>query len=122
MKVAVFSTNPYDRTFFLAANRQAGHELVFFEPRLTSQTCPLASGFPEESDLFFEGLSNRLIQDDVFSRMLTFPNVIITGHQAFFTQNALEAIALETLGNITAFEQGQPPPGLVKVELVTASA
>ncbi len=46
MKVAVFSTKPYDRTFFQAANAQAGHELVFFEPRLTSQTSPLAAGFP----------------------------------------------------------------------------
>ena len=46
MKVAVFSAKPYDRTFFQAANAQTGHELVFFEPRLTSQTCPLAAGFP----------------------------------------------------------------------------
>jgi D-lactate dehydrogenase len=52
-----------------------------------------------------------VIQDDVFSRMLTFPNVIITGHQAFFTQRALEAIARETLANITAVEKGEPPPG-----------
>jgi D-lactate dehydrogenase len=77
--------------------------------------------YEEESDLFFEDLSNRLIQDDVFSRMLTFPNVIITGHQAFFTRNAMEAIAQDTLGNITAFEQGLTPPGLVKAALVTAS-
>ena len=46
MKVALFSTKPYDRTFFLAANVATGHELVFFEPRLTDQTCPLAAGFP----------------------------------------------------------------------------
>ena len=76
--------------------------------------------YEEEADLFFEDLSNRVIQDDVFSRMLTFPNVIITGHQAFFTRNALEAIARETLANITAFEQGEPPPGLVTAELVRA--
>ena len=44
--------------------------------------------YEEEGDLFFEDLSNRVIQDDVFSRTLTFPNVIITGHQAFFTQRA----------------------------------
>jgi D-lactate dehydrogenase len=76
--------------------------------------------YEEESDLFFEDLSNRLIQDDVFSRMLTFPNVIITGHQGFFTHHAMESIAEETLANITAFEQGLPPPGLVKAELVKA--
>ncbi|MBI4003581.1 MAG: 2-hydroxyacid dehydrogenase [Candidatus Omnitrophica bacterium] len=64
--------------------------------------------YEEEADLFFEDLSNRVIQDDVFARLLTFPNVIITGHQAFFTRNAMEAIAQTTLANITAFERGQP--------------
>jgi D-lactate dehydrogenase len=74
--------------------------------------------YEEEADLFFEDLSNRVIQDDVFSRMLTFPNVIITGHQAFFTDNAVKAIAAETLENITAFEQNRTPPGLINVEKV----
>ncbi len=72
--------------------------------------------YEEEADLFFEDLSDKVIQDDVFSRMLTFPNVIITGHQAFFTRRAMEAIARETLQNITAFERGQRPPGLIKWE------
>jgi len=74
--------------------------------------------YEEEADLFFEDLSNRVIQDDVFSRMLTLPNVLITGHQAFFTRNALEAIARDTLANITAFEQGQTPPGLITAQRV----
>ncbi len=74
--------------------------------------------YEEEADLFFEDLSNRVIQDDVFSRMLTLPNVLITGHQAFFTRNALEAIARDTLANITAFAQGQSPPGLISSERV----
>jgi D-lactate dehydrogenase len=74
--------------------------------------------YEEEADLFFEDLSDRVIQDDVFSRMLTFPNVIVTGHQAFFTDNALKAIADETIANITAFEQNQPPPGLIIAEKV----
>lgn len=69
--------------------------------------------YEEEADLFFEDLSTQVIQDDVFARMLTFPNVLITAHQAFFTRQALEAIARETLANITAFEQGLQPPGLV---------
>ncbi|MAS35038.1 MAG: hydroxyacid dehydrogenase [Anaerolineaceae bacterium] len=56
--------------------------------------------YEEESDLFFEDLSDRIIQDDVFARLLTFPNVVITGHQAFFTRNALLAIADTTLANI----------------------
>ena len=74
--------------------------------------------YEEEADLFFEDLSNEVIQDDVFARMLTFPNVIITGHQAYFTRRAMEAIAVETLANITAFEKGEQPPGLITAEMV----
>ena len=77
--------------------------------------------YEEEADLFFEDLSNRIIQDDVFARMLTFPNVIITGHQAFFTQEALEAIATQTLENISAFAEGRRPPGLLEIEKVLGS-
>ncbi|MDP3082920.1 MAG: 2-hydroxyacid dehydrogenase [Rubrivivax sp.] len=57
--------------------------------------------YEEEADLFFEDQSNRVLQDDVFARLLTFPNVVITGHQAFFTRNALEAIAQTTLSNLS---------------------
>jgi D-lactate dehydrogenase len=46
-----------------------------------------------------------VLQDDVFARLLTFPNVLITGHQAFFTRNALQSIAQITLGNLTELEQ-----------------
>jgi len=62
--------------------------------------------YEEEADLFFEDLSQQPIQDDVFSRLLVFPNVLITGHQAFFTREALGNIADTTLDNITAFETG----------------
>lgn len=62
--------------------------------------------YEEEAHLFFEDLSDRLIQDDVFARLLTFPNVLITGHQGFFTREALERIAVTTIANITAFERG----------------
>ena len=62
--------------------------------------------YEEEGDLFFENLSDRVIQDDVFMRLLTFPNVLITGHQAFFTREALTGIAQTTLENVTAFESG----------------
>jgi D-lactate dehydrogenase len=60
--------------------------------------------YEEEGDLFFEDLSDRVIRDDVFSRLQTFPNVLITGHQAFFTVEALTAIAETTMANLTAFE------------------
>lgn len=64
--------------------------------------------YEEEEELFFEDLSSRVIRDDVFSRLLTFPNVIITGHQAFFTREALSQIAQVTMESLTAFENGAP--------------
>lgn len=64
--------------------------------------------YEEEEELFFEDLSNQVIQDDVFTRLLTFPNVLITAHQAFFTRNALESIARQTLRNLSKFEHGEP--------------
>ena len=60
--------------------------------------------YEKEADLFFEDLSDEVIQDDMFERLLTLPNVIITGHQAFFTQDALSNIAETTLSNITDIE------------------
>lgn len=60
--------------------------------------------YEEEEDLFFEDLSGTVIQDDVFMRLLSFPNVLVTGHQAFFTEQALRAIAATTLGNVSEFE------------------
>jgi hypothetical protein len=98
VKVALFSTKPYDQQFLQAANAVHGRERVFFEPRLTE----------EEAGLFFEDVSTRIIQDDVFARLLTFPNVLISGHQGSFTREALQNIAETTLANITAFEQGVP--------------
>lgn len=62
--------------------------------------------YEEEAELFFEDLSNQVVQDDVFARLTTFPNVIITGHQAFFTREALHKIAEVTIGNINAFARG----------------
>lgn len=62
--------------------------------------------YEEEGDLFFEDLSNRVIRDDVFSRLLTFPNVLVTGHQGFFTEEALTNIAATTVANLDAYEDG----------------
>lgn len=76
--------------------------------------------YEQEADLFFEDLSNEIIQDDVFQRLLTFPNVLITGHQAFFTEEALTAIAATTLGNVAEEEAGRPSPNRVSAEKVTA--
>jgi D-lactate dehydrogenase len=73
--------------------------------------------YEEEADLFFEDLSDSVLADDVFTRLLTFPNVIITGHQAFFTAEALENIAMTTIGNLTAAERGDPLPNRVGVDI-----
>ena len=72
--------------------------------------------YEEEADLFFENLSDRMIQDDVFARLLTFPNVLITAHQGFFTREALTAIAETTIGNVTAFEATGRPLHEISVE------
>ena len=62
--------------------------------------------YEEEGDLFFEDLSDKVIQDDVFARLVSFPNVLVTGHQAFLTREALENIAGTTLSNLRDVEQG----------------
>ena len=64
--------------------------------------------YEEEAQLFFEDRSDLPLQDDVLARLLTFPNVIVTAHQAFLTREALDAIARTTLDNILAWSQGQP--------------
>ena len=60
----------------------------------------------EEEGVFARDLSQSGIDDDLLARLLTFPNVLITAHQAFLTNEALKNIADTTLSNITAFEIG----------------
>jgi D-lactate dehydrogenase len=64
--------------------------------------------YEEEEKYFFEDFSDRGVDDDILSRLLTFPNVLITSHQAFFTREALHNIAETTLANIKAFYHNQP--------------
>jgi D-lactate dehydrogenase len=64
--------------------------------------------YEEEGPLLFSDLSSTIIQDDVFERLTTLPNVVITGHQAFLTREALTQIAEITLGNISDFEAKAP--------------
>ncbi|MBE9464556.1 2-hydroxyacid dehydrogenase [Dyadobacter subterraneus] len=63
--------------------------------------------YEQEADLFFQDLSESVIQDDVISRLISFPNVLITGHLGFFTKEALEEIATITLNNLSDFENGR---------------
>jgi D-lactate dehydrogenase len=67
-----------------------------------------ADVYEEEAGMFYEDLSDTVIQDDTFQLLQSFPNVVITSHQAFFTRNALDAIAQTTLSNISDVEQGRP--------------
>ena len=64
--------------------------------------------YEQEEKLFFKDLSENIIQDDMIMRLLSFPNVLITSHQGFFTEEALTQIAQTTLSNIDAFEAGLP--------------
>ncbi|HLV67016.1 MAG TPA: 2-hydroxyacid dehydrogenase [Polyangiaceae bacterium] len=72
--------------------------------------------YEEEEGIFFEDLSNRVLQDDVLARLLTFPNVVVTSHQAFLTREALGNIATTTLENVSAFERGLPLMNQVRAE------
>ncbi|MDR0534291.1 MAG: 2-hydroxyacid dehydrogenase [Verrucomicrobiales bacterium] len=63
--------------------------------------------YEQEEDVFFEDRSNEIIHDDVLQRLLMFPNVVITSHQAFFTKTAMRNICETTVQNIVDFEQGK---------------
>lgn len=64
--------------------------------------------YEEEEGIFFEDLSGQVLQDDELARLLTFPNVLITAHQAFLTREALSDIARTTVANLKALASGQP--------------
>lgn len=63
--------------------------------------------YEEEEGIFFEDLSSKAIRDDILVRLIMFPNVLMTSHQAFLTREALVNIAQTTLDNITDFEKGR---------------
>jgi D-lactate dehydrogenase len=63
--------------------------------------------YEQEESLFFNDLSENIIQDDIIMRLLSFPNVLITSHQGFFTEEALTQIARTTLDNMSDFEAGR---------------
>ena len=78
--------------------------------------------YEQEADLFFKDLSSEIIDDDVFQRLLTFPNVLVTGHQAFLTEEALTAIAETTLQSISDAIAGKPLRNRIGAELSAPSA
>ncbi|MDH3225527.1 MAG: 2-hydroxyacid dehydrogenase, partial [Thermoleophilia bacterium] len=62
--------------------------------------------YEEEASLFFEDRSGQILLDDTFARLLTFPNVVVTAHQGFFTADAMQTIARTTITNLSAIEDG----------------
>ncbi|MFM0629125.1 hypothetical protein PQR41_24325 [Paraburkholderia xenovorans] len=126
MRMILFSSRQYDSDSdtFTEANATHRYELHFQESHLDSETAILAQGyevvcpfvndnvhaavFEEEGGLFFEDHSNLPLQDDVLARLLMFPNVIVTAHQAFFTREAMNEIAQTTLDNVAAWQAGTP--------------
>ncbi|MBQ5773286.1 MAG: 2-hydroxyacid dehydrogenase, partial [Acetobacter sp.] len=63
--------------------------------------------YEEENGVFYEDVSNEIVQDDTLSRLCTLPNVLITSHMGFFTKEAMQAIAIVTLENARAFQHGE---------------
>lgn len=72
--------------------------------------------YEQEASLFFQDLSSTVITDDVIQRLVSFPNVIVTGHQAFFTEEAIGQIMATTIASISAFEDGAALPNRVPVQ------
>ena len=64
--------------------------------------------YEEEAGVFYQDLSNEILEDDALARLLTFPNVLITSHMGFLTREALREIADATIASLTAFEAGKP--------------
>ena len=116
--VAFYDTKPYDREYFERTPEAGRLRRQFHGFRLTTELIEsLKSGhlggvaldvYEEEEGLFFEDHSGEVLQDDELSRLLTFPNVLITAHQAFLTREALNEIARVTTANLLQLETGEP--------------
>jgi D-lactate dehydrogenase len=70
--------------------------------------------YEQEASLFFKDLSSTVIPDDVIQRLVSFPNVIVTGHQAFFTREALGTILESTLASISEYAAARPLTNEIK--------
>ena len=64
--------------------------------------------YEEEGDFFYEDFSGHIVEDDKLVRLISMPNVIVTSHQAFLTEEALDNIAATTVNNLVRFFQGDP--------------
>ena len=88
--------------------------IAAFESNIIGKLCYLGIDvYEQEEKIFFHNLSEDIIQDDVITRLLSFPNVLVTSHQGFLTEEALTQIALVTLQNLSDFEQGKMVENIV---------
>ena len=72
--------------------------------------------YENEKQIFFRDLSEKIVPDKIFRRLITLPNVLITGHQAFFSKQAMESIADTTLSNVSNFGAGKLEPKVIVAE------
>jgi D-lactate dehydrogenase len=72
--------------------------------------------YEEEEGQFFRDLSNTVMDDEVLARLMTFPNVLVTSHQAFFTHEAMTTIAGTTIANLTDFEEGRDTDNVLRAD------
>ena len=72
--------------------------------------------YEQEETLFFRDLSATIVEDDLITRLMSFPNVLISAHQGFFTVEAMDQIAQVTLNNLREFNAGEPLTNEVKID------
>ncbi len=77
--------------------------------------------YEEEGNIFYEDRSDEILEDDVLARLLTFPNVVVSSHEAFFTSDALREISRQTIDNISTYESGGQPAGVIHNQAAQAS-
>ena len=144
MRVAMFSAKNYERALLDELNASYGHEPInartlartkrgallintsrggpldtkaAIEALKSSQLGGMAIDvYEQEASLFFQDLSSRVIPDDVIQRLVSFPNVIVTGHQAFFTREAVGTILDTTLASTSDFAAGRPLVNEIQVK------
>lgn len=76
--------------------------------------------YEEEEHIYYRDLSDQVITDDVIARLITFPNVLVTGHQAFFTREAMKPIGETTVRNLDDFAANRSNENIIKPDTVKA--
>ena len=71
--------------------------------------------YEQEANVFYRDLSGTVVDDDLLARLLSFPNVIVTGHQAFFTREAITTICETTINSVNEFAAGQPLSNVIEL-------